>query len=154
AATLKKFAGMYDLDYHMVIADSQGRTMMAEIPSPDSVPSSSPFAAGIAHARAQFDAMFNVTENFQNVEVPVHITGVAFFDYKEGQAGQAANGIELHPVLDITFDSTFNLSASPQALAVAQGASGTSTITSTLNGPFNSSVALSASGLPSGATAS
>ena len=153
AATLKKFAGMYDLDYHMVISDAQGRTMIAEIPSPTCVPATSPFAAAIAHARAQFDAVFNVTENFQTVEVPVHITGVGFFDYKEGQSGQAPNGIELHPVLDITFDPNFALSASPPSVSVTAGGSSSSTIMSTVSGPFNANVALSVSGLPSGATA-
>src|SRR5437762_2850872 len=83
------------------------------------------------YARAQFDAMFSVTDTFQTVSVPVHVTGVGFFDYLEGQAGQASNGIELHPILDITFDSTFAMSASPQSLTVNQGASGTTVINST-----------------------
>jgi len=152
-AILKKYALMYDLDYHMVIADSAGHTMIAEIPSPSCVPAGSPFATAIAHARAQFDAMFSVTDTFQSVDMPVHVTGVGFFDYLEGQNGQAPNGIELHSVLDITFDSSFALSASPQSLTINNGASGTSNITSTLTGPFNSSVALSVSGLPSGVTA-
>src|SRR5229473_751674 len=48
----------------------------------------------------------------------------------------------------------YTLSASPSSLTVVQGTSGASTITVTpLNG-FNSSVSLSASGLPSGVTAS
>jgi len=132
SAILKKFALMYDSDYHMVIVDSAGRTMIAEIPSPNCVPAGSRFAAGIAHARAQFDAMFNPTEDFQNVSVPVQITGVGFFDYLEGQAGQAPNGIELHAVLDITFDSNFSLSASPQSVTINQGSSDSSNITSTL----------------------
>jgi hypothetical protein len=150
---LKKYMRMYDSDYHMVIADSSGRTMIAEIPSPSCVPSNSRFAAGIAHARAQFDAMFTATNGFQNADVPVRITGVGFFDYLEGQAGQAGNGIELHPVIDITFDSHFSLSSSPSSLTISQGASGTSTVTSVQSGSFNSSVALSVSGLPAGATA-
>ncbi|HEX7721555.1 MAG TPA: hypothetical protein VF397_05315 [Pyrinomonadaceae bacterium] len=153
-ATLKKYALMYDLDYHMVIADAAGHTMIAEIPSPSCVPAGSPFAAGIAHARAQFDAMFTAADTFQSVDVPVRITGVGFFDYLEGQSGQAPNGVELHPIIDITFDSTFTLSASPQSLTINQGTSGTSVITSNLSGPFNSSVALSVSGLPAGASAS
>jgi hypothetical protein len=48
----------------------------------------------------------------------------------------------------------YNVSASPSAVTVIQGASGTSTLTvGSLNG-FNSAVTLSASGLPSGVTAS
>jgi hypothetical protein len=152
-AIVKKYARMFDSDYHMVIADASGRTMIAEIPSPACVNPASPFAAGIAHARAQFDAMFNVTSTFQTADVPVRITGVGFFDYLEGQAGQAPNGVELHPVIDITFDSNFSLSASPSSLTVAQGASGTSTINSAISGSFNSAISMSVSGLPAAATA-
>ena len=46
----------------------------------------------------------------------------------------------------------FTLSASPASVTVAQGGSGTSTITSTVSGGFNSAVTLSASGQPTGVT--
>ena len=49
---------------------------------------------------------------------------------------------------------TFTLAASPTSLSVAQGASGTATMTTTVAGGFNSAVALSAAGAPSGATVS
>jgi len=48
----------------------------------------------------------------------------------------------------------FTLSASPSSLSVTQGSSGSSTITVTPSGGFTGSVTLSASGLPSGVTAS
>src|SRR6478672_6685499 len=80
-ATLVKYAKSFDADYHMVFMDSAGRTMIAEIPSPGCVGNAGPFAAGIAHARAQFDAMFTATSTFQNANQPVQITGVGFFDY-------------------------------------------------------------------------
>ena len=48
----------------------------------------------------------------------------------------------------------FSLSASPNSLVVSRGASVTSAITITRSGGFTGSVALSASGLPSGVTAS
>jgi hypothetical protein len=47
----------------------------------------------------------------------------------------------------------FSLSANPTSVSIAQGSSGTSTITITPIGGFNSSVNLSASGLPTGVTA-
>ncbi len=153
-ATLVKYVLAYDSDYHMVLTDSAGRTMIAEIPAPSCVGPGSPFAAGIAHARAQFDAMFTATTTFQTANVPVQVTGVGFFDHLEGQEGLAPNGIELHPIIDILFNPNFSISASPTALTIAQGGAGTSTITTTLSGNFNSSIALSASGLPVGATAS
>jgi subtilase family serine protease len=48
--------------------------------------------------------------------------------------------------------SGFSLSASPASVTVAQGGSGSSTIRSTVTGGFNSAVALTASGQPSGVT--
>jgi phospholipase C len=51
-------------------------------------------------------------------------------------------------------ESGFTLSASPGSVSIPQGGQGTSTITITPAGGFNGSVALSASGLPSGVTAS
>ncbi|MGB6745170.1 MAG: S53 family serine peptidase [Terracidiphilus sp.] len=46
----------------------------------------------------------------------------------------------------------YSLSASPGSVSIVQGASGSSTITSTVSGGFDSPVALSASGAPSGVT--
>src|SRR5260370_734991 len=63
-------------------------------------------------------------------------------------SGTAAVTLTVNPT------GNYTLSASPSSLTVVQGTSGASTITVTpLNG-FNSSVSLSASGLPSGVTAS
>jgi len=152
-ATLKKYVRAYDSDYHMVLADDAGHTMIAEIPDPGCVGPGSPLAAGIARARAQFDAVFTATANFQNADVPVQITGVGFFDYLEGQEGVAPNGVELHPIIDIIFNPYFSIASSNSSLTIAQGSSGTATINSLLAGNFNSSIALSTSGLPVGATA-
>jgi len=138
----------------MVLRDEAGRTMIAEIPLPGCVGPGSPFAVGIAHARAQFDARFTATTSFQTVNVPVQITGVGFFDYLEGQDGLAPNGVELHPIIDITFGPFFAMSSSSSALSINQSSTGSANITSTLSGNFNSPVTLSASGLPNGATAS
>ncbi len=57
--------------------------------------------------------------------------------------------------LTITATATpsFTLSASPTSLSVVQGSSGSSTISTTVSGGFNSAISLSASGLPSGVTA-
>jgi hypothetical protein len=50
--------------------------------------------------------------------------------------------------------SDFSISASPSAVTVVQGASGTSTISTSASGSFNSAISLSASGAPSGTTVS
>src|SRR6266699_3253402 len=56
--------------------------------------------------------------------------------------------------LNVNPQGTYTLSASPNSLTIPQGASGASTITVTPQNGFNGSVNLSASGLPSGVTAS
>ena len=48
----------------------------------------------------------------------------------------------------------FTISASPASLSVAQGTQGTSTVTTTISGGFNSAISLSASGMPTGTTVS
>ena len=55
---------------------------------------------------------------------------------------------------EVTSAPSFLMSASPTLLSVAQGSKVTSTITTNISGGFNNPISLSASGLPSGATAS
>ena len=54
--------------------------------------------------------------------------------------------------LTVTAAGSFTISASPSSLTIQQGNQGTSTITTTISGGFNSSVNLSASGMPTGTT--
>jgi len=56
--------------------------------------------------------------------------------------------------LTINGPANFTIGASPTSLSVAEGSRGTSTITTAATGSFNSSIALSASGQPSGVTVS
>jgi uncharacterized membrane protein len=69
----------------------------------------------------------------------------------------SGGGLSRSTTLSLTVNAPpppdFTLSASPSNLTVNRGASGASTITITRTGGFTSSVALSASGLPSGVTA-
>jgi uncharacterized membrane protein len=157
-ATLTIFKLESDSDYHLVIQDASGNTMITEIPSPSCVGAGSPFLAGITNARNEFNARFTATTSFQTANIPVQVTGVGMFDFLHGQSGVAPNGIELHPVLDIVFNpgttADFTLGASPASLSVTQGSSGSTSISTTPSGGFNSAVSLSASGLPAGVTAS
>jgi hypothetical protein len=100
-ATLTGFTLEADSDYHLVLSDA-GRTMIVELPAPVCV-APDPLKARIVTARKQFDARYHPGPGFRHVNVPVTITGVGFFDSIHGQAGVAVNGIELHPVLNITF---------------------------------------------------
>src|SRR5208337_406032 len=57
-------------------------------------------------------------------------------------------------VTQVSGTPNFTLSALPASLSVAQGNQGTSSITTTISGGFNSAISLSASGMPSGTTVS
>jgi hypothetical protein len=115
-ATLTAYAAEADGDYHMVIADQAGRTMIAEIPKPGDIPGRSYFAAEIANARNAFDAHFQIEESpdqptptgtgsspFRDVRIGVTLLGLGFFDFDHNQRGVAPNAIELHPVVNIVF---------------------------------------------------
>src|SRR5512146_590888 len=60
-ATLTEYKLENDSDYHLVIKDASGNTMIAEIPDPACVGAGSPFAADIQNARAQFDAKYTAS---------------------------------------------------------------------------------------------
>jgi uncharacterized membrane protein len=156
-ATLTQFKLESDSDYHLILQDASGLTMIVEIPSPTCVGAGSPFFAGIQNARSEFNARFTATTSFQSANIPVQIKGVGMFDFLHGQTGVAPNGIELHPVLDVIFNpgatADFSVSAAPTSLSVTQGSSGSTSITTAISGGFNSAVSLSASGLPAGVTA-
>jgi uncharacterized membrane protein len=70
-----------------------------------------------------------------------------------GSGGGLTRGATLILTVNAPPPTDFTLSASPASLTVNRGASGASTITITRTGGFTSSVALSATGLPSGVTA-
>ena len=103
SGTLTKYVRETDSDYHLVIKDSAGRTMIIELPASNCVGLGSPFGPGISHARQQFDSRFTATTSFKTTSTAVTIKGVGFWDFLHGQTGVAPNGIEVHPVLDITF---------------------------------------------------
>lgn len=147
-----------DSDYHLVLKDDQGHTMIAEIPFPGCVGAGSPFAAQIANARVEFDAQLTATPSFQTADVPVQVTGVGFFDFPHGQHGAAPNIIELHPVLDISFTGQggspdFTLSLAPTTISLIEGGSSSIAISTTITGGGTGSPTLTVSGTPPGISA-
>jgi hypothetical protein len=115
SGTLTKYVKESDSDYHLVINDSAGRTMIVEIPAPNCVGAGSPFGPGVANARRQFDARFTATSSFKTTSTAVTVRGVGFWDFLHGQTGVSPNGIELHSVLNITFSGSA-LAAGVQSL--------------------------------------
>jgi hypothetical protein len=92
-----------DGDYHLVLRDKQGRTIVAEIPSPSCVGSISPVKRASRIARQRMDGHYAVTTAFKTADRRVVVKGVGFFDFQHGQTGMAPNGLELHPVTGLRF---------------------------------------------------
>lgn len=102
-AWLKEYVREDDGDYHLVLADGHGRTMVAEIPQPACVAGISPFKSAIRTAREHMDRHFRVTTDFKTTRTRVVVRGIGFFDFLHGQTGMAPNGLELHPVVRLRF---------------------------------------------------
>ena len=125
-AFLALFKNETDADYHLVITDQSlqftpggekskgketGTSFIAEIPDPacvagmkGSLAAHSAFEAALIAARQKFEARFPKGKGADTrVDLPVTVTGVAFYDRQHLQTGRATNGIELHPLLDIEF---------------------------------------------------
>jgi hypothetical protein len=104
--TLVEYKLETDSDYHLVLSDGSGHTMIGEIPDPACVGSGSPLLSRITSSRSAFNAKFTPTSSFKTANVPVTLTGVGFFDFLHGQTGVAPNGIELHALLSVSFSGT------------------------------------------------
>ena len=100
-AQLDKYRMEPDSDYHLVLSGSHGLVMIAEIPAPRCVGKQSPFRSRIVAARHGFENLYHVTRHWQEIDKPIALTGVGFYDKVHGQDGAAANGFELHPVLSV-----------------------------------------------------
>jgi len=90
-----------DGDYHLVLVDRAGNSLIAEIVDPRRAGES--WKARTTSARAAFDRHHSAGNTFQTAGETVTVTGVGFFDLLHGQTGAAPNGIELHAVLEICF---------------------------------------------------
>ncbi len=94
-----------DSDYHMIVDDGAGNTMIIEVPFPECVVSGGVLGCNITHARKQVDDALGPVGSGHPVDQTATVIGVGFFDFVHGQNGVAPNGIELHPVLAICFGS-------------------------------------------------
>ena len=137
-ATLRDYKAEGDSDYHLVLVDSSGNTMIAEIPSLACVGAQSPFLPGIQNARTQFDSKYTATTSFKTADIPVQIKGVGMFDFLHGQRGVAPNGIELHPVLEILFTAQILMNPGFEDGPISWIASSSKIIDSTNSQPAHS----------------
>ena len=88
-----------DGDIHLVLKDSSGRSMIAEIPFGACVPSVSRWRTSIASARLYFLSRLHTTTSWHYVHRLVDVRGIGYMDPPHRQTGAAPNGLELHPVI-------------------------------------------------------
>jgi kumamolisin len=80
-------------------------------------------------------------------------SAVVGYDLVTGWGSPNGTGL-INALAPTSTTPAFNISASPTAVSVVRGSSGTSTITTAVSGGFNSAIALTASGQPTGVTVS
>jgi hypothetical protein len=102
-ARLTQFRLEDDGDIHLVLRNSSGKDMIAEIPRPGCVASRSLWRSAIKSARTTFTNHYRVTTSWHYVNRSITLRGLGFFDEIHNVTGQAPNGIELHPVIHIRF---------------------------------------------------
>ena len=132
-----------DGDFHLVLQDGAGRTMIAESPLGSCGRSATPHRQRqIAAARARVRLCPRAT-----------VTGVAFFDFQHGQTGVAPNAIELHPILGFSCSSGVVVSGAPPTAPGPSAAGGLKvvSVTSPVSAGSDATLVVSA---PTGASCS
>jgi len=111
-----------DNDYHLVLDDGSGHTVIGEIPDPTcATAASSAYVSQFLAARNFIDAHI-ASGNVSNVNIaPVVITGVGFVDPPHGQTGAAPNNFEIHPIIDIHFETATGIQDMSKTLEVTVG---------------------------------
>ena len=102
AATIIAYRVTSEGNVHLVLADAEGKTIVAQIPDP-ACAGGSRFLDAITDVRRGFLTRFPATEAFTFTRLPVEVRGVGLFDFLQGQYGLAPNGLSLYPVIDINF---------------------------------------------------
>jgi hypothetical protein len=101
-----------DSDYRLVLIDESGRMIIAKISSsecaeadsdePGSELPESRFLERLVFPRAEFTAWLSPTLTVERTSIHVQIMGIGMFEPLSGQPGEAPNGIQISPVLQIS----------------------------------------------------
>ncbi len=104
SATIVAFKREDDQDIHLVLIDTSGDSMVAEIPGTKCAEvAASPFASEFDNAASWVAVHLGTppTSDFKHVNANVTITGVLFQDFVHDVTGHARNYREVHPVTKI-----------------------------------------------------
>jgi hypothetical protein len=103
--TLTSYKEEMSGDYHLILTDDSGETMIAAAPNPDPafVSPSSRWAREIAAVHKVIQDRLHPTARFSAAHVRVRVTGLGYFSFPHGVRGEAKNAVQLHPVIAIEF---------------------------------------------------
>lgn len=96
-AYLTQYREESDGDIHLVIKDSAGRSMIAEMPYGACVPSTSRWRAAILSARTAFGHTYALSTSWHYVHRLVDLHGVGYMDPLHGQSGVAPTASSCTP---------------------------------------------------------
>ena len=102
---IREFRKEDDGDYHLVLVDLNDTTItiVGEIINPECPDlANSQYLGAFKNTREEFE-LFKLPKN-KVMQGVYTITGVCFFDFVHGQLGISANGVEVHPIMDIEGD--------------------------------------------------
>lgn len=100
---IREYIKEEDGDYHLVLVDSKDTTftMVGEMPNPDcDSTKNSKFVKSFREVRTEFEKY--ILPKGKVMDIKFTIIGICFFDKVHGQKGVAQNGVELHPIMDLT----------------------------------------------------
>lgn len=92
-----------DRDYHFVLKSNTGQRIICELPDPKLMKTPSLFAAEMKKAQANVAAKLHMTAAPRASCVHAHITGLGYYGRVRPGDGGPKNGIQLHPVVSVTF---------------------------------------------------
>jgi len=92
-------------DYHLILTDESGETMIVAVPDsdPSFVSPSSRWVKEIAAVRKAIKDRLNPTPQFADTKLRVRVTGIGYFSFPHRVRGEAKNAIQLHPIISIEF---------------------------------------------------
>jgi uncharacterized membrane protein len=152
-------AGTYDLSLAMGDAGYQSCWVQCQVQFLDGNTVLATLTEGSDNLAYFYDAQGNnwsaAAWPSSNLSQQVTLTGTRLTMIVGTSKSQSDNTpIAFLGIAQVSGSPNFSISASPASLSIQQGNQGTSTITTTISGGFNSAITLSASGVPSGTSVS